>query len=224
MVFLIDLPRIEDPADRATNTLSSFGEELSYFLEAQGVEEKMVRSLRNYNFSETSRYGFVHTIAGYHLEPSVWQRTGYCGLGRTIKALGLDTAEDVELDYICSSIGSLKCDLLAALYGACQGDSGMREYQARTGKTAKNKAATSSADNQPKLSRIRVYYPSSDTVNRSRGGTNVRPGAGRLLDEDSPAKASHSQPARSAYSQSTGTRAHFREKFYGIARMCARVY
>lgn len=62
MVFLIDLPRIEDPAKQATNTLTPFGAELQYFLKAQGVDEKMIASLHRYDFSETSRYGFLHTM------------------------------------------------------------------------------------------------------------------------------------------------------------------
>lgn len=121
MAFLIDLPRIEDTTMRKANILTPFGDDLSYFLCAQGVDEKMISSLLNYDFSETSRYGFVHTIAGAHPEPAAWQRTGYCGLGRTIAALGLGTSADVELDYVCSSIGAVNNDLLAALYNACQG-------------------------------------------------------------------------------------------------------
>lgn len=66
MVFLIDLPRIEDPAQRAANVLTPFGDELQFFLKAQGIDEKMVASLRNYDFSETSRYGFVHTMFVTH--------------------------------------------------------------------------------------------------------------------------------------------------------------
>lgn len=93
MVFLIDLPRIADPAKRAANVLTPFGTELQFFLGAQGVDEKMVASLLNYDFSETSRYGFVHTMyamsfltrnrplltaysGGSHSNTGVWQRTG----------------------------------------------------------------------------------------------------------------------------------------------------
>lgn len=48
MVFLIDLPRIDDPARVADNALTHFGAELQFFLERQGVDGKMVNSLRNY--------------------------------------------------------------------------------------------------------------------------------------------------------------------------------
>ena len=62
MAFIIDLPRIEDEVERVANELTAFGNELCYFLKAQGLEEQMIRSLRNYDFSETARYGFVHTM------------------------------------------------------------------------------------------------------------------------------------------------------------------
>ena len=62
MVFLIDLPRIADGSKRDGDQLTPFGEDLSYFLAAQGLDEALIESLRNYDFSETSRYGFVHTM------------------------------------------------------------------------------------------------------------------------------------------------------------------
>ena len=62
MVFLIDLPRIEDAEKRATNKLTAFGESLSYFLVAQGLDNKLIESLTNYDFLETTRYAFVHTM------------------------------------------------------------------------------------------------------------------------------------------------------------------
>lgn len=195
MVFLIDLPLIQDPAKQAINdTLTPFGEELCFFLQAQGVEDKMISSLRKYDFSETSRYGFVHTIAGSHSGSDLWQRTGcvcrplvlgqmtsgftnnvfrYCGLGRTVTALGLDNVDDIELDYVCSSIGAVKLDLLTALYYAAQGDSGTKELEARSARPKKSKDTTTSAVDQIDLARVRVYFPSRDTVLRSRGGRNV---------------------------------------------------
>lgn len=199
MVFLIDLPLIQDPAKHAINdTLTPFGEELCFFLQAQGVEDKMISSLRKYDFSETSRYGFVHTIAGSHSGSDLWQRTGcvcrpptglvdrssvdlltilflsrYCGLGRTVTALGLDSEDDIELDYVCSSIGAVKLDLLTALYYAAQGDSGTKEFEARVTRPKRGKDTTTSAVDQVDLARVRVYFPSRDTVLRSRGGRNV---------------------------------------------------
>ncbi len=62
MVFLIDLPRIRDQKSQSSNQLGPFGEELRYFLEAQGLEESLLRSLANYDFTEANRYRFVHTM------------------------------------------------------------------------------------------------------------------------------------------------------------------
>ena len=58
----IDLPRLESAEQRDAQTLTPFAEELLYFLQMQTLDEKLIRSLRNYDFSETSRYAFVHSM------------------------------------------------------------------------------------------------------------------------------------------------------------------
>lgn len=175
MVFLIDLPRLDDPAKVASNGLTPFGLDLCYFLKAQGLDGKLIESLRKYDFAATARYGFVHTIAGSHVGEE-WNRTGYCGLGRTVKGMDLDANHSVEIDYVCSSIGSINYGLLTALYNACQGDSGTKEYDQRTAKSAKGKT-NKGADPPLELvetlkAQFRVYFPSADTVRRSLGGEN----------------------------------------------------
>lgn len=62
MVFLIDLPKLQTAEEREAQQLTPFAEELFYFLRAQGLDESLVSSLTNYDFSETSRYRFVHTM------------------------------------------------------------------------------------------------------------------------------------------------------------------
>jgi hypothetical protein len=59
MLFLIDLPRLADPSDHRH---TRFSEELVRFLEASGVDEKLISSLSNYDFSRTERLAFVHTM------------------------------------------------------------------------------------------------------------------------------------------------------------------
>ncbi|KAF4835315.1 Tyrosyl-DNA phosphodiesterase 1 [Colletotrichum siamense] len=179
MVFLIDLPRFETQQTTAgTETL--FGKELRRFLTALGIGEKLVKSLDNYDFSETSRYGFVHTISGSHANDS-WQHTGYCGLGNTARSLGLATDYPVDVDYVASSLGSLNHGYLTAIYNACQGDSGMKEYEARQSKSTRSKAGRSG----PSASRtiaaeavdlqhhFRIYFPTEKTVSSSRGGRSA---------------------------------------------------
>jgi len=62
MVFIIDLPKFESAEQRDAQTLTPFAEELFYFLRMQTLDEKLISSLRNYDFSEASRYGFVHSM------------------------------------------------------------------------------------------------------------------------------------------------------------------
>ncbi|KAK0722710.1 tyrosyl-DNA phosphodiesterase-domain-containing protein [Lasiosphaeria miniovina] len=175
MVFLIDLPKLETAEQRDTQQFTAFGDDLSYFLLAQGLSEKLVDSLRNYDFSETSRYAFVHTIAGSHSLEERWSRTGYCGLGRAAKALGLGLEEPVEVDFVCASIGAVNDSLLSALYYACQGDSGVKEYESRTAGGRKVKDAKSGQDDDVAAIKrhFRVYFPSEETVLESKGGKDV---------------------------------------------------
>lgn len=58
MVFLIDLPRLDKAADHKP---TMFTLELDRFLRAMGIEDRMVDSLSNYDFSRTSNLGFVHS-------------------------------------------------------------------------------------------------------------------------------------------------------------------
>ncbi|KAK2007044.1 ubiquitin interaction domain-containing protein, partial [Colletotrichum eremochloae] len=194
MVFLIDLPKLESTQQTATPAETLFGTELRRFLRALGLDEKLVKSLDSYDFTETSRYGFVHSIAGSHANDS-WQHTGqstrdwseceaftfvarYCGLGSTVRSLGLATEDAIDIDYVASSLGSLNHTYLKAIYYACQGDSGMKEYDARQSKMTRSKAAKAGLDdsrqvgNEPfQLQRhFRIYFPTENTVSSSRGG------------------------------------------------------
>ncbi|CAK7232139.1 hypothetical protein SBRCBS47491_008166 [Sporothrix bragantina] len=85
-----------------------------------GVDTAMVQSLTSYDFSETARYAFVHSIAGSHMGES-WKRTGYSGLGRAVQTMGWASSKPIQADYLTASIGSISDDLITALYNACQG-------------------------------------------------------------------------------------------------------
>jgi hypothetical protein len=142
MVFIIDLPRFESAEQRDAQILTPFAEELFYFLRMQTLDEKLISSLKNYNFSETSRYGFVHSMwvrwfdgkmfseSGsdtFLAGPALTRRQtpgreqvrrtrprvvdsdglgadrchlGYCGLGRAVGALGLQSNDPLQLDYV----------------------------------------------------------------------------------------------------------------------------
>jgi hypothetical protein len=69
MVFLIDLPRLEDNGAASLRPAETrFSKDLSRFLSAAGVDDKMVNSLRNYDFSATADIGFVYSmyVCSYH--------------------------------------------------------------------------------------------------------------------------------------------------------------
>ncbi|KAF4582907.1 ubiquitin interaction domain-containing protein [Ophiocordyceps camponoti-floridani] len=165
MVFLIDLPRLQSVADHKS---TPFSRSLDLFLRAMGVESKMVDSLTSYDFSKTADLGFVYTSPGGHMDESL-NRVGYCGLGAAVTTLGLATTEPIEVDMASASLGYLKCGFVEALYNACQGDDGMREYGQRTTRKADDKQRRPRHWQQLK-DRIRIYFPTNQTVSDSRGG------------------------------------------------------
>ncbi|KAI5457904.1 tyrosyl-DNA phosphodiesterase-domain-containing protein [Mariannaea sp. PMI_226] len=162
MVFLIDLPRVVNSAEHQP---TAFSIELGRFLKASGVDHNMVDSLANYDFTRTTHLRFVYSIPGGHLNE--WQRIGYCGLGTSVASLGLATSDPVEVDLVCASLGAINSDLVGAMYNACQGDDGMTEYNSRLSRATKAKALESM---HPVKDRFRIYFPTEQTVARSRGG------------------------------------------------------
>ena len=179
-LFLIDLPRLPDGKSTSPTDMTPFGLDLIYFLEAMGLDPKIIQSIYNFDFSATSNYAFVHTIGGTHTREA-WRRTGYCGLGRAIQQLNLQTSQNLKIDFVASSIGSLNYDFLSALYLAAQGDDGLFECERRNavqvkskaGKTAREKSLAAQADLIKILrENFRIYFPSHETVANSTGGTD----------------------------------------------------
>ena len=74
----------------------------------------------------------------------------------------------------CASLGAVNYSLTCALYNACQGDSGLKEYESRP--TAKGKSTASADDAVSAVKRhMRIFFPSRDTVAQSLGGKDVSP-------------------------------------------------
>ncbi|KAK5997401.1 Tyrosyl-DNA phosphodiesterase 1-like protein [Cladobotryum mycophilum] len=163
MVFLIDLPRLENPVGQKP---TMFQKELEYFLKAMGVSDRMIASISNYDFLKTENLGFVHTIPGGHMDESL-RRVGYCGLGASVAALGLASPELIEVDLACASLGSLNREFIAAIYNACQGNEGIPEGSARPSRKPGAKVAAPIGQLQD---RFRIYFPTEQTVLKSRGG------------------------------------------------------
>ena len=178
MVFLIDLPRLPGHRQTAKAELTSFGNDLIYFLHAMGLEETVVQSVHNFDFSKTKELAFVHTVGGAHVDEEAWRRTGYCGLGRAVQQLGLETRNSLKIDFVTSSVGSLNMGFLTALYLAAQGDDGLTEYGWRN--SQKSKAKTNNDDKKSKALQVQVeqtineafhlYFPTCDTIINSTGG------------------------------------------------------
>jgi hypothetical protein len=59
MVFLLDLPRL---ANSIQHRPTGFSTDLTRFLRAAGVDDRMVESLSNYDFSNTEGLAFVCTM------------------------------------------------------------------------------------------------------------------------------------------------------------------
>ena len=182
MVFLIDLPRLPEGQRTETEELTFFGQELIYFVNAMGLEQSIINSVHNFDFTATKDIAFVHTIGGAHSgDDDPWRRTGYCGLGRAIQQLGLATNRRLRIDFVASSIGSLNIDFLVMLYLAAQGDDGLTEYEWRNPAKIRQKPKSSTpstrasnAAQETLKSKAReafhLYFPTHDTVRGSTAG------------------------------------------------------
>ncbi|KIV89228.1 hypothetical protein, variant 1 [Exophiala mesophila] len=180
--FIIDLPMIracqQDHVKNGNNATrpdlygkhdqTAFHRSLSSFLRAQMVPEDVIDKLGRFDFTKTEQLGFVHTVGGAHTGRQ-WRDTGVCGLGRTVKELGLGTDENIQVDIVASSMGSLNNDFVASLYFAAQGDDGMKGYLQRTTKTSVA-VGRSSTVGRGWHSNLRLYFPSDTTVRASKGG------------------------------------------------------
>ncbi|KLJ09920.1 hypothetical protein EMPG_09924 [Blastomyces silverae] len=170
IVFLIDLPR-KSP-DLANGPRTSFLDDLVYFLQASNLHDQIIKKMLQFDFSATKDIAFVHTIGGSHTDPK-WRKTGLCGLGSAITALGLQTTRDINLDYVTSSVGSLNEQFLRSMYLAAQGDSGLKELTLRTSKRFPSEnwgVVTKRTDGEKWKDKFRVVFPSLNTVRKSKGG------------------------------------------------------
>ncbi|KAJ5778930.1 hypothetical protein N7457_006650 [Penicillium paradoxum] len=159
-VFLIDLPKTNSPDAGKT----PFYEELVYFLRASDLHRNIIKKLDEFDFSETRRYAFVHTVGGANVGDK-WPRTGFSGLGQAIKTLGLETNSPLNIDYVASSMGSLNTQFLRSIYLACKGDNALLDYELRTSrKKVKGQSHPADTYNKECLDRFRVYFPSGQTV------------------------------------------------------------
>jgi hypothetical protein len=60
--FLIDLPRLPEGVKQDVSQVTEFGKEFMYFVRAMGLDDRIIDSLRKFDFSRTNRLAFVHTM------------------------------------------------------------------------------------------------------------------------------------------------------------------
>jgi hypothetical protein len=159
-VFIIDLPR-RDGGTTAKNNMPSFGQNLLRLLHNQGLQEEVREGLMNFDFEATRRLALVHTSAGSHFDKNV-HHTGLPGLSAAVRELGLDTNEDIQIDFAASSLGSLKHETMNTIYAAAQGNDITTTANRERFKKPNAKVNAN----------MRIYFPTLDTVKASTGGTD----------------------------------------------------
>lgn len=177
-VFLIDLPRLPETAGsppQIAETLTSFGQELLFFLQKQGLGPDVLTGILNFDFSATADMAFIHAVGGITHDSDA-QRTGIPGLARGVRKLNLQTSKDLQLDFAASSIGSLNDDFLRSVHSAARGTDMIT--QSATGAT-KAKANFFKPLSRPEQrlqesidirQKLRIYFPTAETVRASRAG------------------------------------------------------
>ncbi|KAI7501245.1 phospholipase D/nuclease [Hortaea werneckii] len=173
-VFLIDLPRLPDGKKTQMKDLPHFAQELLYFVQKQGVDEDVRDGLLNFDFVATAHMAFVHSVGGISYRDDA-RRTGFLGLGNSVRHLGLQTHR-LELDFAASSIGSLNDSQLLNLYSAAKGLDATSPpppkpdfFQKRTNITTSPSSSSSSSSSRIREN-FRIYFPTHETVTASSAG------------------------------------------------------
>ncbi|TGZ80983.1 phospholipase D/nuclease [Ascodesmis nigricans] len=180
MVFVIDLPKRSDPDLAFDQTF--FHTELTRFCSHQGIDDSILTDVSYYDFSATRNMAFIHSIGGSHTGDA-WDTTGITGLARAVRTLNLSSSNGLEIDYVTSSLGALKDQFLGDLYRACQGHSGLSDLRRRQKKPPAILTSLLSTTTPPPpqeeeidptriRQRFNVYFPSRETVVRSKNGVN----------------------------------------------------
>lgn len=168
-VWLIDLPRL--PSKVTTDDeLTDFGKELMYFVKKQGLPEDAMEGILNFDFSATKDIAFVHTVGGMLYDDEA-ERTGLPGLAQAVRQHNLTTT-DLDIDFAASSMGSLKDEFLKNVHAAASGQNMLERAEAATSKAKSSffQAKKSSTDDHSIRDKVRLYFPTHETVTSSTAG------------------------------------------------------
>ena len=78
--------------------------------------------------------------------------------------------EDLSIDFLTSSVGSLDMGFLARIYAACQGEDGLAECTSKSAVLGKTTNAFRDHDHKSIEQGFRIYFPSHETVTSSTAG------------------------------------------------------
>lgn len=171
-VFMIDLPRLPNEEKTPVKDLTPFGTEMLYFLRRQGVDKDVRDGVLNFDFTATRNMMFIHTVGGSHFGEEA-ERTGLPGLARAVRELGLETGEDLQIDFATSSIGNLKDAYLGNLHAAARGGDMIKRAEAVVSKKKSSfftPAPKSSQESKNIRDKVLIYFPTYDTVRSSKAG------------------------------------------------------
>lgn len=171
-VFMIDLPRLPEGGKAEVEELTPFAKEMLHYLDLQGLDEMVRKGVLNFDFSATKDMAFVHTAGGVHYGEDT-ERTGLLGLAQAVRKLNLQTGEDLEIDFAASSIGSLKDDQLHKLHAAARGEDLIQREKDTEAKAKANFFKKKEPTSKPTANirnKIRIYFPTEETVTSSIAG------------------------------------------------------
>lgn len=178
-VFIIDLPRLDSTVEATQQRQQQqekhpFYDSLMQFLQAQDIPDDVLRRLSRFDFAATAQrnIAFVHTIGGAHTDEGTWRRTGHCGLGRTVRQMGLAPrtaeGESIEIDFVTSSVGSLNEEFMRGMFLAAAGDDGMSELGIRQGKGEAPTSTTKASSNGG----IKTFFPGHERKHSTDGSAD----------------------------------------------------
>lgn len=109
-------------------------------------------------------------------------RTGLLSLNDAVVSLGLNVPSDnlddlPQVDFVTSSLGNLTSEFVRQLYLAVCGKLDPAKIIAKPKRSSNKPTDSNAALDQAILANLKIYFPSSETVQRSKGG----PGAGGTI-------------------------------------------
>lgn len=169
-VWLIDLPRLPGNTTSKVEDLTDFGKELMYFLGKQDLPQDATEGVLNFDFAATKDMAFVHTVGGM-LYGDEAERTGLPGLAQAVRQHNLTTT-DLNIDFAASSMGSLKDEFLKNVHAAAKGENMVERAEAATSKAKSSffQAKKSGPNDHSIRDKVRLYFPTHDTVTSSTAG------------------------------------------------------